>query len=162
MDDIVNVFAIVIAAAIAIPIVLLLSAVLLRAAVSLYNRFAGGSESPRGIAVPSMGKAVGIVLVIGVVNWVIGLGVELIAGLSGAEWLAGMELATYGPAAVVTFFPLFVLEFIAGALVLAWLLPTRFVRAVGVSVCHTGICIAVALVAIGAGMAGAALIGALV
>lgn len=147
--------------AIGIAIVLLIGAVLLRAAVSLYNRLVGGSESPRAVAVPSLLKAIGIVLLIGVVNGAVGTAVGQIAHLTGAEWLAGVELAKHG-AMTVKYFPLFVLEFVTGAILLAWLLPTRFSRALGVSACHSAICLVVAAVAIGAGLAGAALIQQLV
>ncbi|MBL8848499.1 MAG: hypothetical protein JNG89_02400 [Planctomycetaceae bacterium] len=158
MNDNVSLVAVLIVAAIGIPIVLLLGAVLIRAAVQLYNRFVGGSESPRAVAVPSLQKAMGIALLIAVGNLAISMGVEQVVSLTGAEWLATTELATDGPSLVVEFVPSFILEFIMMAVVLAYLLPTRFSRALGVSACHTGICIAVAAVAIGAGLAGAALI----
>jgi hypothetical protein len=157
MIELLTIFGILILVAIAVAIVLLIAAVLLRAAVALYNRFVGGSESPRAVAVPSFQKAVGIVLVLGLVNAVISTGIQQIADLSGAEWLAGIELARDG-SFFVEFYPLFLLEFVTGALLLTYLLPTRFARAVGVSVCHSAICIAVAAVAIGAGLAGAALV----
>lgn len=151
MNDSLNVVAILIVAAIGIPIALLIGAVLIRAAVSLHNRLVGGSGSPRAVAVPSLKRAVGIALAIALGNLAISLGVEMAASFTGADRLMGHELATYGPS--------FVLEFIMMSAVLAYLLPTRFSRAVGVSVCHVAICIVVAAVAIGAGLAGAAVIG---
>ena len=158
MNEGLSIVAILIVAAIGIPIALLIGAVLIRAAVSLYNRFVGGSESPRAVAVPSLQKGVGIVLVIALGNWAISLGVQLIVYLTGAEWLVGHEFATQWPSVVVELMPTFVLEFVVMALVLAWLLPTRFSRALGVSACHTGICIAVAMFVIGAVIAGAMVI----
>ena len=143
--------------ALAIALVLLFSAVLLRAAVSLYNRFVGGNESPRAVAIPSHMKAIGILLAIGLINGAIGTGVEQIADLSGAEWLAGTELVRDGSFSM-SFGPLNVLHFILTPVLLAWLLPTRFFRAMGVSVCHSVICFAVAAVAIGLGLAGAMLV----
>ena len=157
-----SVVAILMIAAIVIPIVLLVGAVLLRAAVALHNRFVGGSESPRAVAVPSLQKAVGIVLVIGLFNGAVSSGVEQIASLMGADWLAGTELATDGSSMSVQLIPSFVLEFVTMAIVLAWLLPTRFSRALGVSVCHSAICLVVAVLAAGFGIAGAALVQQLV
>jgi hypothetical protein len=146
-----------------IAIVLLVPAVLLRAAVSLHNRCVGGDESPKAVAIPSLVKAVGIMLLITIVGSHISSGIEQVVSLMGAEWLVETELATYGSFSLdFSFVPSMALQFLAAAIVLTWLLPTRFSRALGVSACHAGICILVGAVAIGLGFAGSVLVEQLI
>ena len=70
---------------VALPIGLMIGAVVLRAAVSLFNKFAGTSEveetgeSSDLVPEPSMLKAVGILLIIGVANFMIGLILSVVA-----------------------------------------------------------------------------------
>ena len=152
MTDYSTLVAIGIIAAIAIPIVLLVSAVLLRAAVHLHNRCVGGPESDRSVPQPSLKKAMGIAVLIVVSNALISTVFNHAIGHSvDAGWLNSQT-------ELKTLFPSFIAEFLVMSVVLAYLLPTRFSRALGVSVCHTGICVFVAAVTVFVGIAGAAVV----
>jgi hypothetical protein len=150
MTDYSNIVAVGIVAAIAIPIVLLVSAVLLRAAVHLYNRCVGGPESPRAVPAPSFNKAIGIALLVAASNWLLGTLVNYGGDIGEVN----------GPTELEMFVPSLIVEVIVMSVVLAHLLPTRFSRAFGVTICHTGICVFAAATIILVGIAGSVVISA--
>jgi hypothetical protein len=148
-----SLIAIVIAMAIGIPIFLLVAAVLLRAGVSLYNRLMGGPQSPKAVPEPSFNRSLLIVLVVGVINALIGLatgiGKDFAAKVSALNITITEGMMMLGSA---------VSGILIMAVALKFLLPTRFGRAVGVSLCHLTVCIATTAVIVGLGMSlGAAL-----
>lgn len=129
-----NLIAIAILCAIAIPIVLLASAVLLRAGVSLYNRLVGGPNAPKAVPEPSFSKAVGIVLLVGVINWLVGTLLGLGSGFAAEANPLKLNL---GLLEALTVAGSFALGIAIMAAVLKFVLPTRPMRAVGVSLCHS-------------------------
>jgi len=145
------VFAIVLA--IVVPAVLLISAVILRAAIGLYNRLVGGPESQRAVPAPSFNQAIGIVVLSAILNWIIGAVVAQAAYYAAQSgWIVNSEPAEWVPTTL--------LSFLAMATVIAYRLPTRFPRALGVTLCHTVVWVAVAGVTVLIGVAAGAAIAA--
>lgn len=142
-----SLIAIVIAMAIGIPIVLLVSAVLLRAGIALYNRLMGGPQSPKAVPEPSFNKSLLIVLVVGVINFLIGLttGIGKDLGAKAAELNITLteSMMMLGSTAI---------GIVIMSIALKFMLPTRLGRAVGVSFCHLAVCIATTAVIVGVGM----------
>ena len=135
MPQQISLLAIVIGLAIVLPLVLLFGAVLLRAGISLYNRFVGGPESPKAVPEPSFNKAMKIVLLVGVINMLIGAASELTlelvldAGQLNSRLIEGLQG-----------FASFAIGIMVMAAVLQRMLPTRPGRAIGASLCHTLAC----------------------
>ncbi|KAA0134289.1 hypothetical protein FYZ48_22170 [Gimesia chilikensis] len=125
---------------VAVPIGLAIGAVILRAAISLFNKFAGfGEDHLSRVPEPEMLKAMGIVFITGLVNWVVGF----IIGLFGAVALkeVGQPWAELLPALFSLPF-----SFLVASALLAGLLPTTFVRGMGVAACQYLISILIAVV----------------
>lgn len=141
-----------------IPIALLIGAVILRAAISMFNKFAGtGEEGQDLVPEPSMLKAMGILLITGVANAIIGAILGAIgaatgliqAGEGGAK--AGFDLTLNLISLPFTF--------LVSSALLAGLLPTTFKRGMGVALCQyivsilVGLAIGLIAVIIGLGLA---------
>lgn len=141
-----------------IPIALLIGAVILRAAISMFNKFAGtGEEGQDLVPEPSMLKAMGILLIAGVANAIIGAILGAIgaatgliqAGEGGAK--AGFDLTLNLVSLPFTF--------LVSSALLAALLPTTFKRGMGVALCQyivtilVGLAIGLIAVIIGLGLA---------
>jgi hypothetical protein len=62
----------------------LIGGVFLRAAVALYNKLAGGAQSPSSVPEPLLGKAMGITFVTTLVNAVAGFVIGLATGAGAA------------------------------------------------------------------------------
>ncbi len=109
----------------------LIGAIILRAAVSLYNSLAGGVGSPMAVPKLSLVKAIGIsfttVLVNAVAGMIIGLVIRDAAAAAGLpkSWTKGTTQLMSLPISVLV---------MAG--MLTALLPTRFGRALLVTLCY--------------------------
>jgi hypothetical protein len=151
MSTITEVALIAIGIAIVIATVLLISAIILRAAVSLYNRLVGGPNSPRAVPEPSFNQAMGIVVLSMILNWIIGAVVGFAASSAmHFGWIANGDPAQWVPTTL--------LSFLAMAIILTYRLPTRFMRALGVTLCHTAVVLAIAAVGVLIGVAAGATI----
>jgi len=121
---------------IGMTIVVLIGAVILRAAISLYNRMASASQVPE----PTFGKALLITLVTMLVNFVVSLVLNMVVGGAGAAANAN-EQAVGGMAQLLSLpVSLCVLAFM-----LSTMLPTTFGRGFLVSLCNLLIWIVVAV-----------------
>ena len=69
----------------------LIGAIILRAAVSLFNKMAGGADSEGAVPEPEFGKAMGITFVTTLVNMVAGFMIGLVIGGAAAAGGAGVE-----------------------------------------------------------------------
>jgi len=96
-----------------VVIALAISAVILRAAVSFFNRLAGGSNAPEAVPEPGFGKAMGISFVTALVNYGVGI-VLTVVGLAIKTHPAAIQLVSL-PASLL----------IMGVL-LSSMLPTTF------------------------------------
>jgi hypothetical protein len=105
-----------IADVIALVIGTLLGAMLLRAGIWIYNRIAGGADSPRGLPEPSFGRAWGIVAVATLVSIVVGTPIG-----PGTNRAAGTS---------------FLVGVLIEAGVLSYLLPTKYGRALLATLCQ--------------------------
>ena len=99
-----------------------LGAVVLRAAVALYNKMAGGSSSPNGVPELEFGKAMGIALVTHVVTIVTAFVVALVTSGEGKNSI--IQLISYPISLLVT------------AVMVSVTLPTRLGRAALVTLCY--------------------------
>lgn len=108
-----------------------IGAVILRAAVSLYNKLAGGAGSPNAVAEPSMDRAALTVFLASLANVIVGFFLGMAIGAaSGAAGTPG-EGATV--IAQVAALPISVLVMAA---ILSVMLPTTFWRAILVTLCY--------------------------
>jgi len=118
-----------------------IGAVILRAAVSLYNRFVGGANSPSSVKEPSFGSAFLISFVTNLVNWIVGFGIGVVIGVLGiatrSRPLNTMLLAQFisMPVSVIVM-----------SCMLSMLLPAKFGRAFGVSCCYLLVCVVILVV----------------
>ncbi len=110
---------------------LAIGAVILRAAVSLYNRMSGGANSRNAVPSPSFGKAMGIVFLSGLVNMVLNFIAGFGIGILGVVTSADPERVKL----VATLISL-PIGFLVTAGMLRALLPTSFGRAVLVTLCQ--------------------------
>jgi hypothetical protein len=117
--------------AIGLAIGTFIGAVILRAAVSLYNKLAGGAGSPNAVAEPSMDKAALTVFLATLANVVVGFLLGMAIGAaSGAAGARGEEAAVIAQVAAL---PVGVLV-MAG--ILSAMLRTTFWRAILVTLCY--------------------------
>ena len=119
----------------------LIGAVILRAAIALYNNLAGGASSPSSVPEPAFGKAMWITFAVAVGRIIVGLligGLFLDGGSSAAE--------TRGLVAQLIAFPVGLLIM---AEVLSARLPTTFGRAILVTLCDLLLVLLVAGVLVG-------------
>ncbi len=105
-------------------IVLVVGAIILRAGCWLFNKMAGGEGSPGSVPGPGFGKAILVVLVTLIVQVVAGIVLGAIGSLR----------ADMGPAMInLISLPL---SFLVSAGMISALLPTSFVKGLGVAVCE--------------------------
>jgi hypothetical protein len=121
---------------IAIAFALLVSAVILRAACSLYNKIAG-SESG-GVPEPSFGKALGIIAVTMLANFVVSFVVGIALGAAGQGGQQRMSLM-----ANLVSLPISI-AVLAG--ILTAMLPTTFPRGLVVALLYLVVAIVIGLV----------------
>jgi hypothetical protein len=121
------------ALAVALVIGLAIAAVILRAAVSFFNKLAGGADSPEAVPEPGFGKSMGISFVMFLVN----LGVSIVFGLVGRA-VHAHPLAVQAVSTVVSFLMLGVL--------LAAMLPTTFGKGVVLSLLNLAVMLAIFIV----------------
>lgn len=119
-------------------------AVILRAAVSLCNKFLGADDSDGGVPEPSFGKAIGITFVTTLVNFVAGFMIGLVIG--GAAAVGGADPQAGGIVAQLVSLPV---GFLVMAGMLTLMLPTTFGRALLVALCHFLIVIVIVVVIVG-------------
>ncbi|MEQ8638032.1 hypothetical protein [Gimesia maris] len=118
-----------------LPIGALIGAVILRAAVSMFNSLAGGDPVPE----PAISKAFGMMILVAISNYAIRFLASLIlAGPMGAE------VPKY--ASSLAAFPF---TFLICSAIFSSGLPTSFKRAMGVAVCHTVVLLLVLAVLFG-------------
>jgi hypothetical protein len=120
---------------IALPVGLLIGAVLLRAGISLYNKFAGGLDSPSAVPEPPLLKSMGIVLLIGIVNWVTGVVIGFALG-TGVGAAAGGNPDAAGFAMITAQLVSFAVGIPIEGGILSLMLPTTFTRGILVALCH--------------------------
>jgi hypothetical protein len=127
--------------AIGLLLATLIGGVLLRAACALYNKFVGGRKTPYSVPEPEMGKAMGIIFVTELVNWILGLAIGFAIG--AGSFAAGLgEMETKIIAQMVSFpFSLLVLAGMSSSM-----LPTTFGRGLLVALCYLLVVVFVAVV----------------
>jgi hypothetical protein len=118
------------ALAIGLALGTLIGAVLLRAAVALYNKMAGGASSPFGVPEPVFGKAMWISFDICVAQLVVGLFIGVLTG-TGATVPRADEKGVNVDGLLI---PVLIGLFIQVA-ILSAKLPTTFGRAIVVTLC---------------------------
>jgi hypothetical protein len=104
-------------------IALLVGAIILRAACWLFNKMAGGEGSPGSVPSPGFGKAMLMVLVIGII--------QVVAGI-----VMGILLANAGMGIVMLQLVSTPISFLVAAGMISALLPTSFSRGLGVALCQ--------------------------
>ena len=105
----------------------MIGAVILRAAISMYNSLAGGVDSPSSVPEPSFGESMGIVFVTYLVNMGAGLALGFAMGAGG--------MAGPGDELKVQLISLPVGLVVMAAMLTA-MLPTTFGRALLVAICQ--------------------------
>jgi hypothetical protein len=116
--------------AVVIAVGTLIGAVFLRAACALYNKFAGGKQSPSSVPEPLLGKAMGITFLTGLVNVVVGvvIGLLVVGGTAAGAGERGAAITEQ------------LLSLPASLLVMAGMnaamLPTTFTRGLLVALCY--------------------------
>jgi hypothetical protein len=134
---------IVCALVIALAVGMLISAVLLRASIALYNKLAGGASSPSGVPDPTFGKAMWITFATSLAQVVIGFLFDVFTGPGTPtrrllESLAGDMTGGAGERSAdlvvqILFLPVSLLIM---AVMLSAKLPTTFGRAMLISLCY--------------------------
>jgi len=109
----------------------LVGAVLLRAGIALYNRFAGGREAPGAVPEPAFGKAMGIMFVTFLVNGVVNFVMGLMLGAGAVA--AGSRMGGVNIVAQLVSIPVSLLVM---ATMLMAMLPTTFGRGILVTLCY--------------------------
>ena len=104
-------------------IALLVGAIILRAACWLFNKMAGGEGSPGSVPSPGFGKAMLMVLVIGII--------QVVAGI-----VMGILLVNAGMGIVMLQLVSTPISFLVAAGMISALLPTSFSRGLGVALCQ--------------------------
>jgi len=104
-----------------------IGAIILRAAVSMYNGMAGGE----GVPEPPMGRAMGIMFVTALVNGAAGFVLGMVVG--GAAAAGGAQGQGAAVTAQLASLPV---GFLVMAGMLSAMLPTTFGRAILVTLCH--------------------------
>lgn len=128
-----------------LPISLLIGAVILRASVSLFNKFAGFEEdSYYRVPEPTMLHAMGMLLLITIANGIVGFMFGAIAGTSGLVQVGPQGVDPAGKLLLnLVTLPIYFMIFSA---ILSSMLPTTFKRAMGVVLCQYLIAFALAIV----------------
>jgi hypothetical protein len=132
----------------------LIGAILLRAAVALYNRMAGGASSPSRVPEPAFGKAMWMIFATSVGQLILGC---LIIGLGTGDGAEAARPRGQGPDVVgqLTFFSFSLLIMVG---VLSAKLPTTLGRAFFVTLCYMLVSLLVAGVLAGIAVLVAALV----
>jgi hypothetical protein len=120
----------------------LIGAVCLRAAISVYNKMAGGAASPSGVPEPALGKAMWITFAIFVAQVVVG---SLLIALVSPEAMAASARGRDVVAQLITI----PVSLLITAGILSAKLPTTFGRAILVSLCDILVGLLVAGVLLG-------------
>ncbi|MFO0863877.1 MAG: hypothetical protein U0744_04330 [Gemmataceae bacterium] len=122
----------------------LIGAVILRAAIAIYQLLSGGSQSPHAVPEPSFGKSMGIMLIVALAqfaaNFIIGMALGAGAQATGGP-APGMGLAAAGGS--------FVISLLLMSLLLTAMLPTTLPRAFLVTLLYLVVCILVGIVLFG-------------
>lgn len=128
-----------------LPISLLIGAVILRASVSLFNKFAGFEEdSHYRVPEPTMLHAMGMLLLITIANGIVGFMFGAIAGTSGLVQVGPQGVDPAGKLLLnLVTLPI---SFMIFSAILSSMLPTTFKRAMGVVLCQYLIAFALAIV----------------
>ncbi|WP_417381300.1 hypothetical protein [Gimesia sp.] len=128
-----------------LPISLLIGAVILRASVSLFNKFAGFEEdSYYRVPEPTMLHAMGMLLLITIANGIVGFMFGAIAGTSGLVQVGPQGVDPAGKLLLnLVTLPI---SFMIFSAILSSMLPTTFKRAMGVVLCQYLIAFALAIV----------------
>ncbi|HCO27144.1 MAG: hypothetical protein CME31_20440 [Gimesia sp.] len=128
-----------------LPIGLLIGAVILRASVSLFNKFAGFDEDSRyRVPEPSMLNGMGMLLLSTIANAIFGFLIGAIGGATGMIQV-GPEGVDRGGEMLLNLVSLPV-SFVIFSAILSSMLPTTFKRAMGVVLCQYLIVLALAIV----------------
>ena len=129
--------------AFALAIGTVIGAVILRAAVALYNKLAGGSISS-SVPEPEFGKAMGITFVSSLIQLVVGF----VLGLAGAAGAAASQ-ADAKTANIVVQLISFPISLLVMAGLLTAMLPTTFPRALLVTLCYMLVVVFIVAVLVG-------------
>lgn len=126
----------------------LIGAVILRAAISMYNALGGGPDSYASVPEPDFGEAMGIVFVTYLVQVVAGMALGFVlgnAGMAGREDALKLQLISLPISLLV----------MAG--MLSMMLPTTFGRGLLVAICQIIVSLLIVGVLVGIFMAVAAI-----
>ena len=137
----IGIFAVLIGILVGGTIGLLIGAVILRAAISLCNKFSG-TDSSSGVPEPPMGKAMLIVLVATIVNLVVNFVVGFMIGVAGMASGSSAMQTVQGLAALISL----PVGFFTQSGIIAAMLPTSFTRGMLVTLCHYLIVFLIAIV----------------
>lgn len=140
MDEANQLVLLTIAAAVGVVIGTLVGAIILRAAVSLFNQIAGTSSSPEKLEVPSFGKAFAIVFFTNLAICLVSIGVGLVLGAGGGA--LGLPRSAILALAQVISLPI---SFLVMSFMLANQLKTTMARGMGISLCYLAVVLAIAV-----------------
>ena len=124
---------VVLGAVVGLVIGLVIAAVLLRAAVSFFNKLAGGPNAPEAVPEPGFGKAMGISFVTGLVNYGVGFVLEQV----------GLAIKTHPLAVQAVSLPVSALMM---GVLLASMLPTTFGKGVVIALLNMAVMLAIVIV----------------
>ncbi|MFH1303322.1 MAG: hypothetical protein ABIK07_19830 [Planctomycetota bacterium] len=114
-----------------LPVSLLIGSMVLIAAIGLFNKITvQNKRRSESIPVPSVPEAMGIVLVASLINMAINFVLGFFMGLGGVQ--SELDIATYMDAIVFQLVA-FVITFFVNSTVYSAMLPTTFLRAMGVA-----------------------------
>ncbi len=102
---------------------LAIAAVILRAACALFNKMAGGAGSPGSVPSPGFGKAMLMVLVIGIIQFVTGIVLGVMGVTANMTPIMANLISTP-------------ISFLVSAGMISALLPTSFGKGLGVALCQ--------------------------
>ena len=102
---------------------LAIAAVILRAACALFNKMAGGAGSPGSVPSPGFGKAMLMVLVIGIIQVVAGIVLGVMGVTANMTPIMANLISTP-------------ISFLVSAGMISALLPTSFGKGLGVALCQ--------------------------
>jgi hypothetical protein len=122
----------------------LIGAVVLRAAVALYNKLAGGASSPGSVPEPAFGKAMWITFATSLAQMVVGVLIGLVTGAGET----GPGARGQGVDVVAQVFS-FLVSLLLMARMLSAMLPTTFGRALLVTLCYVLVVLLVGGVLVG-------------
>lgn len=121
---------------VAVAICTLIGGIVLRAAVSIYNKMVGGPDSPKAIPEPSLERAFSIMFVISVINGVAGFLIGMLLGHA-----AGTGAVRARDVQILTQLACIFIGIVFTTAMLSAMLPTTIGRAMLVTILHTVIVI---------------------